>query len=903
MIEVQYHNGLYLPELDLWLDPHDQKSDAFVSHAHADHVAQHPHTICSAQTAKLIAQRFGADLASLEPLEMGNSLERGNFQLRLLPAGHIFGSAMLHVTRKTDSATLLYTGDFKTRPSRTCETARFLQADTLIMETTFGQPQWVFPSRLETDAALLRFVTDAWTDSETPVIFGYSLGKAQEALALLAENKIRVLSHPTVAAMTEVCRSLGLDLPEPETFTGKLIPETVILAPPNAVKSKALRNLKNTRTAMLSGWGLQPSAIYRYRVDQMIPMSDHADHPGLHEAIARVRPKRVLTVHGYTKQFAAELRAKGLEAWCAAGGDQMELTLDKNLNHSAASQASRLSTSKRPSCQLADFSDVCALVASTNSRLEKTAHLTKYFLNLSAPKDLASAARWLSGEILPRYLGKRALHIGSATIKRALLSLPGANPQRYREISAIQNDTARTARLFLETLPLSPQPADIADLNEFFDGLQSISSSLAKAEAIQGKLLNLHPAEGESFIKILGGDLRIGLKAGLVEDAIAQAFSSDITTVKKANMLLGDIGETIQLAQEEKLDTAQLTPFVPIRAMLASPLERDDKDDSLIFEKIPFSSPYWLEPKFDGIRAQLHKIGPDLALFSRDLRPLDGEFPDLLESAKDIPGDFILDGELIAHAEGRRLTFADLQKRLGRKKAIDTDLFAHAQGAPEAIPLKYIPFDILYHSGQSLLDQSLAERRQILDTLPLSGMFATIDLIHATNPEELENAFKKSIKDHYEGLIAKDPASHYTPGRRGKAWIKLKGVMPTLDCVVVAAEQGHGRRNNVLSDYTYAVRDEQSGELRILGKAYSGLTDLEIEELTEHFKLKTLRKEKRKHHLDPDIVLEIAFDSIQASKRHDSGLALRFPRIKGIRRDKTIADIDTLRTAKSLLQK
>ena len=147
--------------------------------------------------------------------------------------------------------------------------------------------------------------------------------------------------------------------------------------------------------------------------------------------------------------------------------------------------------------------------------------------------------------------------------------------------------------------------------------------------------------------------------------------------------------------------------------------------------------------------------------------------------------------------------------------------------------------------------------------------------------------------------MAKDPSSPYSPGRRGKAWLKLK-TSSTLDCVVIAAEQGHGKRAEVLSDYTFAVRDELTGQLRVIGKAYSGLTDAEIEELTDHFQRHTLSRERRKHLVEPNVVLEIAFDSIQPSKRHDSGLAMRFPRIHAIRRDKTIADIDTLQFARSL---
>jgi DNA ligase-1 len=276
------------------------------------------------------------------------------------------------------------------------------------------------------------------------------------------------------------------------------------------------------------------------------------------------------------------------------------------------------------------------------------------------------------------------------------------------------------------------------------------------------------------------------------------------------------------------------------------------------------------------------------------------EFPELLAAARKLDGDFILDGELIAFAEGRKLGFADLQKRLGRKTA-DGDLFLSEPGGEHGVPLRFIAFDLLWHNGADLLERNLSDRRMKLETMALASPFEMISLHPADHAGEIEAAFKQALQDGHEGLIAKDPQSSYSPGKRGKSWIKLKGVMPTLDCVVVAAEQGHGKRSDVLSDYTFAVRDAETGHLRVLGKAYSGLTDDEIEVLTEHFSKNTIRKERRKHHVEPNIVLEIAFDAIRQSPRHDSGLALRFPRIKAIRRDKSVEDIDTLQSARALL--
>jgi len=897
LIEVRFQRGLYLPEIDLWLDPWDPKPRAFVSHAHADHFARHERVLCSDVTAGLVRRRFHVAESRLEPLAYQVPLIEAGYRLRLLPAGHITGSAMLHVTRMKDQASLLYTGDFKTRRGRTAEPVVFAAADTLILETTFGLPQFVFPGQMEIEASVLRFVQDAFTDGETPVLFGYSLGKAQEALALLTEHGIPTLLHPAVAGMTHACREGGADLPEPIEFEGHAPDGHVVIAPPNAIRSKLLRGLKAKRTAMLTGWALQPGAKYRYRVDEVIPMSDHADHPGLMECIQRVRPKHILTVHGYCKEFAAELRGRGLEAWCATGSDQLELPIQQSAQRLHAANVPRHS---RPICRLADFGDLCRLVAETSSRVTKTDFLAGYLRGLESEYDLQLAAVWLTGEALPRRAGRRALQVGHAILRRALLSLPGAREERYREISISQNDAARTARLFLQELPLKPEPLDMPGLHDFFQCLASASGSLERIGLLADRLSRLHPVEGETVVKILTGDLRIGLKEGLVEEAISAAFSADAAAVRHAHMLTGNIGETTLLAKNQMLDQASLRPLVPVKCMLASPLERDEAEDKPRFEALSFSPPLWLEPKYDGIRAQLHKLGDDVSLFSRDMRPLDGEFPELIQAARCIAGDFILDGELIAFGEGRKLGFADLQKRLGRKLA-NGDLFLTDEGQDSSVPLRYVAFDLLWRDDVVLLDSPLAERRNHLEKMALVPPFEIMAVHAIADYAGIESVFKSALQDGHEGLIAKDPSSHYSPGRRGKSWIKLKGVMPTLDCVVVIAEQGHGKRSDVLSDYTFAVRDAVSGGLRVLGKAYSGLTDDEIEDLTEHFKRHTLRKERRKHHVEPNLVLEIAFDAIRKSPRHDSGLALRFPRIKSIRRDKTVEDIDTLETALGLL--
>jgi DNA ligase 1 len=393
-------------------------------------------------------------------------------------------------------------------------------------------------------------------------------------------------------------------------------------------------------------------------------------------------------------------------------------------------------------------------------------------------------------------------------------------------------------------------------------------------------------------VKILTGDTRIGLKEGLLEEAIAEAYGQSSELAREAHMLTGDIGQAAIMAAQGGLEFASLQPFQPIKVMLASPKETAAE----LWEKLGTAGVVWLEDKFDGIRAQLHKEGKQADLYSRDLRSLAREFPDVVQPALALGYDAVFDGEIIAHHEGKRLTFFDLQKRLGRRQA-GADLFL-----AEDIPVRYVIFDLLWLNGRSLLKTPLEDRRRLLDTLDIPKPFEKIALHRAHHESEINAAFRAARAAGNEGLIAKDPSSLYASGRRGQAWLKLKRSDLSLDVVVVAAEQGHGKRSHVLSDYTFAVRDEKDGSLKVIGKAYSGLTDAEIEELTAHFTATTESMKRQVRQVTPEIVLEIAFDSIQPSKRHNSGLSLRFPRIKAIRRDKTPHEIDTLESAWQLVE-
>ena len=828
-------------------------------------------------------------------------------RVTLFPAGHIFGSAQLFLRTENDS--LLYTGDFKLRQGQSAEATEWTAAHTLIMETTYGIPRYRLPPTEEVIAQILAFCRDAIENNEVPVLLGYSLGKAQEILCALAGADLTPMLHGSVYQMTRIYEQYGQKFCHYLRYHANDLAGKVLICPPSANRSRMLEEIPRKRVAMISGWAVDPNAIYRYQVDAAFPLSDHADYDDLLRYVELVGPKRVFTLHGFAAQFARDLRARGIEAWALTEENQMELTLGTSLaqlpdtpiavstpQSNGLPPATAAAATATPSEFLA-FANVGQAIAATPAKLEKVRLLAEYFSTLDDER-LAIATVYFTGHAFPQ-TDLRTLQVGGSVIYRALGSATKISDAEFRRIAHSHGDAGKTAFEVLDGHTV-PEPFDIEDSYKFFEQLQKLRGPVAKKEALQNRLARLSAREGQYVVKILTGDLRIGLREGLVEEAIAQAFNAPLDEVKEANMLLGDIGRTAVLAKNNELHRAELSLFRPIKCMLASPEPTAEAiwkrfiDVAAVADRGPAT--IYVEDKFDGIRAQLHASRARAEIFSRDLKRITGQFPEIAEQARKFSEEVILDGEIIAFAEDRKLTFFDLQKRLGRK----TDALDLFETSSADVPVIFVAFDLLFLDGNSLLRTALRERRELLRGLKLPSKFQIASVVAAQSANEIENEFKRARLRLNEGLMVKDPESFYSPGRRGKYWFKLKKELATLDVVVVGAELGHGKRNHVLSDYTFAVRDEESGELLPIGKAYSGLTDAEIAELTEHFKQNTLVERGRYREVKPDIVLEVAFNSIQPSPRHSSGLALRFHRIKAIRRDKTIENIDTLAYAQQL---
>lgn len=323
MHEVCYSRGIHLPGEDLWLDPTRPQKLAFVSHAHSDHTGRHAATIATPATLELMEIRMGKLRGDLHPLGFGKEVSWDRFSILLLPAGHVLGSAQCLI--KSEAGTLLYTGDFKLRKGASTETTGICHAETLVMETTFGLPKYIFPPAETVLADILRFCHSAIGDHSVPVLLAYSLGKAQEVLAALSSAGLPVMPHKSIAALLPVYEAAGIRFPGCLDWNISQAKKCVVLCPPTAVGTTT--SLPRKRTAVITGWALDSSTVYRMKCDAAFPLSDHAGYDDLLKYVENVSPKRVYTLHGFAANFARDLRARGVEAWSLTEPDQLDLPL------------------------------------------------------------------------------------------------------------------------------------------------------------------------------------------------------------------------------------------------------------------------------------------------------------------------------------------------------------------------------------------------------------------------------------------------------------------------------------------------------------------------------------------------------------------------------------------------
>jgi len=320
--EVHLRKGLWLPQAGWWLDAQARTERSFVTHAHSDHIARHHEIICTPATARVLHARLpGRRIVHELPFGRPRALEAG-VTATLHPAGHILGSAQVLLDHEA-LGSLLYTGDFKLRPSLAAETCATPRADVLVMETTFGLPRYVFPPEAGVIAQLIAFCEQALAEGATPVLLCYSLGKSQEVLRALAPSKLPVMLHAETLRLTRIYDQLGVTFPTYRDFDPRELAGHVVICPPNA--HGLLSRIPSARTAAVTGWALDPGAIYRLRCHAAFPLSDHADFNDLLRFVELVQPRRVLTLHGFAREFAATLRARGIDALAPGHANQLDL--------------------------------------------------------------------------------------------------------------------------------------------------------------------------------------------------------------------------------------------------------------------------------------------------------------------------------------------------------------------------------------------------------------------------------------------------------------------------------------------------------------------------------------------------------------------------------------------------
>ena len=536
---------------------------------------------------------------------------------------------------------------------------------------------------------------------------------------------------------------------------------------------------------------------------------------------------------------------------------------------------------------------VCEKIASYGSKLKKVSMLGEYLHGLR-DEDFALAVQFLSAgpvaKSAPNYHlfaaeEKTQLSVGASVLREALQAVIEWDREILRACRAEVGDTGETIALLLRGKTLD-EPLSLQMANTLYQDLFRARTPAGKRELLVCAFRRYRPLTLKYFVKVITRGLRIGLMSRMIEEAVALACGVPNTAVREANNRLGDLAAVALAARRGELAQIAARLFHPMDFMLAKPLER--------LEDIANPQDWIVEDKYDGIRTQVHFDSGRVKIFSRGMEDVTQAFPEVVAALAALPGNGLIDGEILAWRDGRALNFNVLQQRIARKSVRGALL--------QEVPAVFMGYDVLLRNDELLLAAPFEQRRRRLEeafaqvALPL---LLSTQFTPGTH-EEIDRLFGEARERGNEGLLLKFRGGEYEPGKRSGAWQKLKRPYGTLDVVVTAADQGSGRRAIYFSDYTFAVR---SGDAFLnVGKAYSGLTDAEVKELTKVLRSASTDRFGPTMVVRPAVVLEVAFDGIQKSARHKSGYALRFPRILRWRRDKKPGDCDDLARVEALYQ-
>jgi len=546
------------------------------------------------------------------------------------------------------------------------------------------------------------------------------------------------------------------------------------------------------------------------------------------------------------------------------------------------------------------LAELCEKLEATTKRLVMIDLAANFLTNLEA-QEVEPAVSMILGRPFLKW-SQQTLEVSWATLSEIIKRITEVEWNIFIEAFGKTGDIGSATKTIFEESKIKRQatlferPLTIMEVRRGFEDIAQTTGygSREKKERLIEALLSLSlPVEAKYLVKIFIGEMRTGFHEGLMEHAVSKAFEIPLEAAQKASMTTGDIGEVAAIVKREGRDGLAkigFRTFRPVSLMLAQMAD----DVAEVLKEHGGRTAF--EYKFDGARIQIHKLGDIVRIFSRRLTDVTESLPEIVEMArKNIwAKEVILEGEVVAvDSKGYPIPFQHLMRRFKRVHAIEDMV--------EKIPVTLYLFDILYLNGESLISIPYSRRRQILaenaGEIPLTKQIVT------DRAEEAEQFLKEAIDAGHEGLMAKRVDSQYTPGIRGKHWLKIKPVLEPLDLAIVAAEYGYGRRHDWLSDYYLAARDSETGEFLTVGKTFKGLTDAEIIEMTRRLKELAIKKEPRRVVVIPRIVVEVMYNEIQRSPKYKCGMALRFARISRIREDKSPEEADTIQRVTEIYEK
>jgi DNA ligase 1 len=543
------------------------------------------------------------------------------------------------------------------------------------------------------------------------------------------------------------------------------------------------------------------------------------------------------------------------------------------------------------------LSELLENVEGTKKRLEIIEQTANYLKTLNA-MEINPATNMMVGRAFPKY-SQKTLDVSWLTVTHTLEQISIFDWEVFRQAMVITGDIGSATKVVLENskakkqTQLTQKILTITEVQTIFEAIaqaQGSGSRTKKERLITALMSKAEPVEAKYLVKIFTGEMRTGLQEGLLEQAIAKAFAVPIQRVQHASMVLGDIGEVAAVLKTqgaEGLEKAEFSVFRPVKLMLAQvaqsvkeALEEHGKETAF-------------EYKYDGARVQIHILKGKVKIFSRRLSDVTASLPEVVEAInRNIRSQSaIVEGEVIAlDSAGFPIAFQHLMRRFRRIRGVAS--------IAEKMPITLYLFDILYLNGYSLITEPYIERRRIL--VQTAGKIMLSNQIVTSIVSRAEGFFKEALAAGHEGLMAKKLDSPYTPGRRGKRWLKIKNTLDSLDLVITSAEYGYGRRKGWLSDYYLAARAPQTGEFLNIGKTFKGLTDAEIIDLTGRLKESAISQDGHRVFVIPKIVVEIAYNEIQKSPRYKSEMALRFARIIRIRDDKTPEEASSINQVREI---